>query len=553
MYTSRGRNTRRAVCALAVSLVLLACLPSPAALSAPSLEYGLKPSDGDPTVIEVTVSFEIKQGEQVFLRRFDPGSSSWEPDVEPAIEFAADSNPVYSLEPLPDGSGWIVTGRSDGKAEIAYTVKFQAGMPPLKHEDAPQAPQPPRYLFGDGLTVFRAYDAILSVLKAPGAAPLSDSATVRLQPPSGQKTLVPWTLQDSKQGVYTVTGQEALFQQFITWGRLDTVEVREAKPTLTAGFAGDYEGGEQGRQAYADALSTLFGDLEGSLGARPDADRITVLIAPGQTFGIREPASDTMFQSIALFTDGALEDSNAASATRALFWLWNGWTMLPRSGGGAEWFQRGMPWLYCYRVAARAGLMSGNLAYSGFSDVYAGYLQNTDARTVSLSAAEDSGNDSLLRDKGAALCASIALRLPAESQGATRDIDWLVGRVAEGFDALEGERYTLADISEILENATGRSWDKYFAGRVRGDDLIGADEFSSTDVFGVSTVAQSSSEVPRGSGKNAWILLIVAVVIILLIPVVLSAYVRRSVKLDLTMPKILPDDDFDDEGDDQPM
>ncbi|MBU1672116.1 MAG: hypothetical protein KKF41_08470 [Actinobacteria bacterium] len=553
MSASRTENVRRVVCALAASLVLLACLPSPAALSAPSLEYGLKPSDGDPTVIEVTVSFDIKQGEQLFLRRFDPGSSSWEPDVEPTIEFEPDSNPAYSLEPLPDGSGWVVTGKSGGKAEIDYAVRFQTGAPPLKREDAPQAPLPPRYLFGDGLTVFRSHDAILSVWKAPGAAPLSDSATVRLHPPSGQKALMPWPLQDSKQGVYTVAGQEALFQQFITWGRLDTIEVRKSKPTLTAGFAGDYGGDGEDRQRYADALSTLYGDLEGSLGARPDADLVTVLVAPGSAFGIREPASDTMFQSVVLFTDGALEDSNAASATRALFWLWNGWTMLPRSGGGAEWFQQGMPWLYCYRVAARAGLMSGNLAYSGFSDVYAGYLEDADARTMSLSATEESGNDSLLRDKGAALCASIAVRLPAESQGATRDIDWLVGRVAEGFDALEGERYTLADISEILENATGRSWDKYFAGRVRGDDLIGADEFSSTDVFGVSTVAQSSNEVPRGSGKNAWILLIVAIVIILLIPVVLSAYVRRSVKLDLTMPKILPDDDFDDEGGDQPV
>jgi hypothetical protein len=35
----------------------------------------------------------------------------------------------------------------------------------------------------------------------------------------------------------------------------------------------------------------------------------------------------------------------------------------------------------------------------------------------------------------------------------------------------------------------------------------------------------------------------VALVVILLVPIVFSPYIRRAVKLDLSMPKILPDDD----------
>lgn len=544
MFTqSNKRLLVKTACVLSAAMVLLASIPSPAGAPSDALKYRLKPAAGDPTAIEVTVSLDLQQGEQVFLRRFDAGSSSWEPRVEPSLEFAPNSNPAYSLEPLPDGSGWVVSAMSSGPADVAYTVRFPTGMPPLKREDAPESPQPPRYVFGDGLSVFRAHDALLRVLKAPGATALAQDCTVQLEPPSGQKALVPWPLEGSRQGTYAVSGEGALFQQLICWGRLDTVEVRDREPVITAGFAGDYQGDARKRQEYADSLGDLYDELERPLGERPDADRITVLVAPGAEYGVKGPAGEAMFTSTALFTSGALKGESAASAARVLFGLWNGWTMLPKPGGDAGWFQAGIPWLYGYRVAARAGMMSGSEAYNRFSGVYAGYLEDPAAGTQSLSEAEESGNGSLLRDKGAALCASVSVRLPAESQRTPRDIDWLVGQVASGFNALEGKRYTLADLSEILENATGRSWDAYLSDRVRASDLIGADEFSTTQVFGVSTTAEPSSQVPGRSSGKAWIYLVIAVVVIMLIPLVLGAYVRRAVKLDLTMPKILPDDD----------
>ena len=50
--------------------------------------------------------------------------------------------------------------------------------------------------------------------------------------------------------------------------------------------------------------------------------------------------------------------------------------------------------------------------------------------------------------------------------------------------------------------------------------------------------------VGKGSGKS-WIYLAIAIVIIMLVPIVFNTYVKRAVSLDLSMPKILPDDDDD--------
>ncbi|MBU4240548.1 MAG: hypothetical protein KKE43_03510, partial [Actinobacteria bacterium] len=46
---------------------------------------------------------------------------------------------------------------------------------------------------------------------------------------------------------------------------------------------------------------------------------------------------------------------------------------------------------------------------------------------------------------------------------------------------------------------------------------------------------------------TSWIYLLVAAAVILMIPVIFSAYVKRSINLDVRMPKILPDDDEEDD------
>ena len=78
-----------------------------------------------------------------------------------------------------------------------------------------------------------------------------------------------------------------------------------------------------------------------------------------------------------------------------------------------------------------------------------------------------------------------------------------------------------------------------------GTEPVLASEFSRTDLVGNSGSYGRRLVVDGGSGNN-WIYLIGAIVLILLIPVVMGPYVRRAVRLDMTMPRIFSDDDDED-------
>ena len=146
------------------------------------------------------------------------------------------------------------------------------------------------------------------------------------------------------------------------------------------------------------------------------------------------------------------------------------------------------------------------------------------------------------------MAADISVKLGAEGTGAAKDIEWLLGQMAKQFNGFKGQKYSLPGISAILEKGTNTSWDAFFQNNVSGTSLILASTFSTTDQFGTgATIGGAKKLTGKGSGKN-WIYLVVAILIILSIPIVFSAYIRRSIKLDVTMPKILPDDDDDEEA-----
>ena len=206
-----------------------------------------------------------------------------------------------------------------------------------------------------------------------------------------------------------------------------------------------------------------------------------------------------------------------------------------------------MPLFYPRRVAAETGLADSNDAYKSFSAVYKSYLTNPSATKASLADASGQPDErALLAQKGAALCASISLKLQNESKSKNvKDIDTLIGAMAAKYDNLkDGKTYTLADMSEMVETATGTSWDRYFEGRVRCTEAVLTSEFSATNLFGNTTSTGRPLVVGKGSGKS-WIYLAIAIVIIMLVPIVFNTYVKRAVSLDLSMPKILPDDDDD--------
>jgi len=545
-----GSFATRITLATAMLAVMLAITLSPAVTGAEAkVKYQLKADPSNPSAVDVSITFSSQQGEKVILAPSkDAGAYPYE-GSSPAVEIQTPADSPYSVEvPSSPGGGWAVTSTRAGEVTVPYKVSFPYLNTARRDLEAPGGTAPPRAISLPDLKVFRASDVLLRPLKAEGGKPLATEYEVDVALPSGQKALVPWDAGNNA-GSFSVSGQSQLLDNYITWGKLNIVKAKAAKTSVSLGYSSDYSGlSDNERKAYDNAMVALFERLTKTLGNRTGLDNLTVVLCGEKRCGLKAPASGTMLGSVVLCHGGKTLDGEAAvAAASGFFGLWNTYSLVPKAGGNAQWFQAGLPLFYPRRVAAETGLADSNDAYKSFSAVYKSYLTNRSATKVSLADASDQPDErALLAQKGAALCASISLKLQNESKSKNvKDIDTLLGAMAAKYDNLKnGETYTLADMSEMVETATGTSWDRYFEGRVRGTEAVLTSEFSATDLFGNTTSTGRPLVVGKGSGKS-WIYLVIAIVIIMLVPIVFNTYVKRAVSLDLSMPKILPDDDDD--------
>jgi hypothetical protein len=550
MSTYMRRRRSRLVSMAYPLAVLVVILLAPGQLTRAeqtTVNFRLKAVEGNLAAIDVALSFNLDQGEKAVLTL--TGASDWEAAgmVEPQVELAASTSSAYQIETSPPpGKGWVLTALLTGEMAVDYRVVFPSINHPRNDVEAPGGVGAPGAISRDGLRVYRGSDVLLCPRKQGDLKPLSDQFRVEISTPKGQKALVPWQATGEGGSSFKVSGEDELLDNYVAWGTLDLVTLRKSDPEIVAGFSSDYDQQSASeRSAYGKALSRLYDSLTQSLDKRPRLNRLSVVLAGTDPFGLKSPTYGTLLGSTVICHGGKeLSGDGAAAAASGFFQLWNEYSLVPASGGEAGWFQAGLPHFYPMRVAALAGLMDSSDAYEDFSQIYRAYLQDPQSSTTSLVEAEGpTGEPRLLALKGAAVCASLSKKLQDQSKGSARDIDWLLGRLAEKFNHFKGKDYALYDISEILEDATGESWDRYFQERVRGTRAVLSSEFSESGLFG-NTGFGRSVVVGGGSGKS-WLYLLIAVLIILLIPVVFSTYVRRSVKLDLTMPKIIPDDDFD--------
>ncbi len=533
--------------ALAAALVLPAAALAPARAADGGVKFVLKVDRSESSVVDVTLNFNMEQGEKVVIR---PPSSPDEgaPSAPvPEIEMAPSANNAYVVEALsPEGSGWLVTAAGAGEVSVAYAVRFQGNNSPRKDPEAPGGVAPPTAVSEPDLKLFKGSDVFLCP-RTEGGKFISTEFLVEVPLASGEDALSPWAPVSGKDGSFEVSGVRALLDNFVSWGELEIERFKTGGTEVIAGFSSDRsKQSASERQAEINALKALFGDLAETLGERRELDTLSVLLCGAERFGLDEPAAETLLQSAVVMSDAdTLSDMDAVAAAGGLFELWNRYALVPEPGADSRWFQAGLSLFYPLRLAAFGGLLASDDAYEEFSRTYRAYLTDPMALEVSLEEAEsDPDAQALLANKGAAVTASVARKLPEESEGKVRDIDWLLGRLIERRDAFDGREYSLVDISELAEGATGKSWDRYFEGRVRGTTNVLTSEFSVSDLFGSSTGFTRGVVTGGGSGRN-WIYLLVAIFVIMLIPVVMSPYVRRSVKLDITMPKILPDDDDD--------
>ena len=533
----------------AALLAALAVLPSPTAAGAApgtAVKYSLRSNAADRMAVDVRLTFNMKTGQKAVLAPsgVSPGRPVSGPP--PALELTGPAEPGYEVQSLQGpGNGWEVTSGGNGRVVVEYRVSFTTGDPGAlsTHGAAAGGALPPRAITNHDLKAFSASDVLLVPQDASGDY-LDGGYSVAIDCAAGESVLAPWS---GEAGRYTVGTTDELLTNFIAWGKMDVVELRNKGPRITAGFSGL---SSKRLPSFREGLSGLRDEVVRVLGARPDEEAAAVLVVRSAESGPARPESLSFRDSFLLFTRGTeMQGGTAAAAARGWLGLWNGRSLAAKPSSGAEWLERGLPWFYGYRVAGKTGLLDANDAYGDFSRVYSEYLTDPLAVTTSLQDAEsDPAAANLLATKGACVLASLAVRLRGQAPGGAKDLEWFLGRLADRFDGMKGRRYSQVDVSEVLEDGTGKSWDRFFSGRVTGRQVLKASEWSSTDVFGErGVVGGASPRRAEGSGRN-WILLAVAVLVIFSIPFVFSGYIKRSIKLDVSVPRILPDWDEEPEG-----
>lgn len=538
----RGFISAAFTCALLLPALLLPSTVSAAADT--RVKYRLKVSEGVDDAIDVMLRFKLDEGKSVELT---PSASDSEIDVGQAAatyELLSSPVPQYMVEPLEQSSGgWTVTAVDGGEIELSYRVKLAAATGEEVPSDATTALSTAVDMVGKDLVLVAGSTAFLCPRDARSGSHVAGEYYVEVDTAEGEEVLVPF---EKDVDSFSVNSTSELLDNYVCWGRLALSEDKVGETVMGTGLAGAYRKlSEDDGKRYTEGLAGLMAAAVDVLGERPRLERLSLLVEGVEEAGLDGPASSTMLGSVALFQDREkLEGEASVIASRGLFDLWNEWSMVPTADGDAFWFQAGLPGIYGDRLAVAAGLTDSDSAYKRFSQVYADYLADSRSKSISLVEAHDQGDEEFVARKSTVLCAAVDSRLQ-EQTGGQKDIDWLVGQIAQKHDHFKGRDYTMVDIEELCENATGESWSRFFDEGIRGTSIIDASEFSSTKLFSASS-ALGRELTERGSGKG-WILLIVAVVVILLIPLVFSTYIRRSVKLDLTMPKILPDDEDDDE------
>jgi len=548
----RARGKRVACLIIAVVITIsLASLPAHS-IDNPDVSFSVSSNSGDPHMIDVILSFRLESGESAVLMPPEQCNVNDGHGDGLTVNVPLEQNPEFVVEALesPD-TGWRVTAVSSGVVSLPYHVRFSTAEAIQSAVGSPGVPVCPRCIAAADLKAFIGSDLFICPRSSEDKSLLGKEYSVAITLESGEKALAPWE-SDGDDGSFIIKGATPLLENVVCWGRLDIRTLNKEDPVIVAGFSEGYKKlTDDQKDAYGENLVSLYDTMVDILGERSELERLTVLFAGAGRFGLTQPASMAMLDSMAVFHGGSkLEGLAAAASARGLFELWNRWAFVPAPEGEAEWFQQGLPWFYPYRCAGQAGLLDAGLAFEEFSMVYASYLSDPLSLSTSLVEAETETNSAgLIAGKGAALCAAIATRLFEESDG-KKDIEWLLGEVSEKFDHFQGREYELVDITELCEEATGSSWDRFFTERVRSGEVIGANEFSTTDLFGTTKIAATPNELDEEGSGNSWMFLLVALAVILMIPIVFSTYVKRSIKLDVRMPDIFPDDDDGDEDSD---
>lgn len=472
----------------------------------------------------------------------------------PAVEVKVfSSQEELRVAKPPEGSGIFFDGavikpNEKGFATFSYQVDFPkekrtfSGIDGVKYRSASFTPP---------LPIFKGSDIFIVPTDKRGAHLFADF-TVRMKMKKTHSAITPWKLKDKvsdRNGkddvIYEVESRESLLNNFLAVGKMDTVKNEKKSLSILVGFPqSEAKLGEKEKKECLENISRLYEAEERVFGKKSGPRIFSVITCLGTDIE-KFPLAATLCDSILLICPTNSIDSKGYGALSCgLVELWNRQSIMAAKERGSGWFQEGLPLFYGWRVAAACGVVSSKTAYASFSSIYREYLTHEEQEGISLYEAEKRGLLGYEASKGATLCAAIAHRIRELSKG-QKDFEWLISNLLQRVE--KTKKYGLADISELCEKATKESWDGFFEDRVFGTKTIAASEFSSSELFDPAKIGSMQANPEEKSSRN-WIFLALAIVGIFLIPFLLSGYVKRGTKLEITMPKIIPDDEDEEDA-----
>ncbi len=536
-----------------VALTFLICALFPALMGGPSYskgretacEFSLSNPDGEGG-IEVRIRFNAQPNQEIFLAApwLERGKNAHGSTLH--VDFDVDKCPEgeYSLRVDPPGVLRIITGEKS-RVHIGYRVSIRSDN---------QGNSNKSFVSEENLLVTgKAYalasgSSLFFIPRKPNGKALFKSYRINfadLGP--GMTSAAPY--KESGKHTYFCPSVNDLQENYIAWGKIETLECKEkgkvriGYPYASAAFSNSRYKGKL--EKLIEMIRALFSEAKAVLPSEAENREFCAFILPDITM---EEKSERVFSkgnSIAVILFDEKKLGKIWSLGTAIFKTLASGSFMSSASSDALWFIEGATRLYGLIAAVRAGLSSSGEADELLSEVYARYVSNPLRRKITLiNRMKTPQQLSFFSDKSVMVLASIASRMRAET-GKKSDLDALVRDLGMRLSGDREGRLSIVDIEESAENLTGISWTRYLDRLVRKTSLIRASEFAKSEIFAQSAGLSSTGKtrlLTKGSGRG-WLFLLISLLMILLIPVIFGYYVRRAVRLDLSMPPILPRDE----------
>jgi len=504
----------------AIELFFFAVLPSSRLKATEeTVKYRLSYEGKDNLNIRVLLRFNAIKGEKFLLQsraEVEPFIHNLELDVEPQVD--------YSLEKRSNHA-WVVIPKKSGLIGITYQVR--------------NAPENGSKTLSDvSGRAFLCWGGEMFLVPMRTCKEGSsreylvnpwESFEIEVEAKNDIRFILPWRICDDGK-TYKVNGYEELTENFIALGKFNVNNVSSRGLIIKVSFGEGNTFSRSSMKRICSDLRKIFFRIQNILGEKKGDKNLSMIVLADK----RSSWFLSSRNSIVLGLNGdILKDRNAYIASRAGFDLWNRFQLVAKSRSGARWFSEGISVYFPYKISVSCGLSSPDCAKREFASIYERVIKS---REISIKEAEQRNEVKVLQDRGAILCALLDRRL--ERLG-NKSIEWLLRELAAKTKQNKKNEYTLLDIEEICENGTGKSWDRFFAEYLSRSSPPPLSEFLDTGIF--KSVSLNEELNLKGSRKS-FLFLLIAVLFIFSIPIIFGTYVRRAIKLDVEMPKILPDD-----------